>query len=293
VQARETLAVILAERSNLLLMGFTDFLKSQLIDFVETYKKYFTRTFGIAITYASVCFLIVALLLRFSDFDKTVTGKQISLLSYLFHRYSKASTYSIIDLTKTVFILFVCFFSIGLTRISKVETKAGSLLFKDFLGAVKIKDIFWLLIVFIVTVIIDLTLVRVSDFSFLNVKNTNAVIYIQEICFHLRIYIPLILFALTIWNLLGIGKTKLTPKAILFLYVALWLYNEFAYELSTWIRGHVFGLILMPIGDQKKYYLIESLIGIPLIAFFFLGYHSAMAMPAKFKNSESEAQQPT
>lgn len=269
-------------------MRFTDFLKSQLVDFVEVYRKYFTRTFGIAVTYASVCFVIAALLLRFSNFDKTVTGRQISLLSYLFHRYSKGSTYSLVDLVKSAFIFFVCLFSLGLYRVSRNNPGAEEFRFKDFLNAVKFTDILWLLIVFILTSILDFSFTKVAYFSALNIRNANADIYVQETFFHLRIYVPLILFTLTIWNLVSSEKTKITFKTILFLYISLWLYNEFAYEISAWVRGHVFGLVLMRFGDSGKFYLFESLIGIPLIAFFFLGYYSAMTGLMRLSSTPSK-----
>src|SRR5438477_734084 len=235
-------------------MKFVDFLKSQLVDFVYNYKKYFTRTLGIAITYASVCFVIAALLFRFSNFDRTVSSKQISLLSYFFHRYSKGPTYSIVDLIKTVFIFFVCLFSVALLRIFKNGTKQREARMKDFLTALKTKDFLWLFIVFVISSMVDFGLVEVANLSTLNVRNTNADIYIQETLFHLRIYIPLMLFSLAIWNLVDMQKPKITLRLVLFLYISLWLFNEFAYELSMWVRGHVFGLALMPFRDSTKFY---------------------------------------
>ena len=92
-------------------MSFANYLKEQLNDFVESYRKFLFQTFGTALSYSIICFAVTALLLRFSDFDKTSIAKQISLLSYFFHRYSKGDTYSIIDLTKSFFIFFVSFFS--------------------------------------------------------------------------------------------------------------------------------------------------------------------------------------
>src|SRR6185436_13280926 len=102
-------------------MTFSNYLKGQLTDFVDCYRKYFWRTLGTVLTYTVVCFVAMALLLKFSDFDTTSGKKQVSLLSYFFTRYSNKGIYSLVDLAKTVFIFFVAFFSLGLTRLTKNE----------------------------------------------------------------------------------------------------------------------------------------------------------------------------
>jgi len=262
-------------------MTFTNYLKEQLTDFVDSYKKYFRKTYGVAITFTLICLVIAALFFRFSDFDKSVTAKQISLLSYFFHRYSKGETYSIIDLTKTVFIFFVSLYSLGLLRLSNNDLENKELSFKHFFRSIKSKDILFLTVVFIVSSIVDFVLFKIDSFSALTTKNKNADIYIHDTCFHLRIYLPLILFALTIRYLTIVEKRKLTIKRIFFLYVSLWLFNEFANEISLWVRSHLFGLILTPFDNPQTYYLVESIIGIPLIAFYFLGYFSAMTTSLK------------
>ncbi|MGZ3952240.1 MAG: hypothetical protein ACXVBZ_12655, partial [Flavisolibacter sp.] len=135
--------------------------------------------------------------------------------------------------------------------------------------------------ILVVSIVIDIILFRIDSYSALNTKNQNADIYVHDLCFHLRIYLPLIFFALGVRSVNNYNKTKLTLKRLLLLYVGLWLFNEFAYEVSIWVRSHVFGLLLMPFDNPQNYYLIESIIGIPLIAFFFLGYFSALTNPLK------------
>jgi len=132
---------------------------------------------------------------------------------------------------------------------------------------------------------LDFSLFKI-DFSAFNAKSKNVVLYIHDICFHLRIYLPLILFSLTIRRLTSVEKTKITLKRILFLYISLWICNEFSFEISSWVRSLVFGLILMPFDNPDNYYFIESVIGIPLIAFYFLGYYSAMTTSLKLTEQE-------
>ena len=263
-------------------MTFTNYLKEQLTDYVESYRKYGFQTFGTALTYTILCFILSALLLRFSDFDKSSVNKQISLLSYFFYRYSKADTYSIVDLTKGVFIFFVSLFSIGLIRLDKTDNKFVS--FNQFVRKIHFKDIIYLVAIFLITSILDYEFFRIDSYSTSQIQNIGLEKYIHNLLFHLRIYIPLILFSLTIRSLLNFDKVKITFKRILFLYISLWLFNEFAFEISLWVRNHLFALLLLPFSDSYNYYLYESIIGIPLIAFYFLGYFSAMT--TYFKQSD-------
>ena len=257
-------------------MSITSYLKGQLTSFVECYQKFFKITYGIAVTFTLICFVFAALLFRFSDFDKSVISKQISLLSYFFHRYSLGETYSIVDLIKSVFIFFVSIFSIGLTRFTNNVTKDNQPSFKSFLARLNLKDISYLLGVLILTSLIDVVLFKLDTYSSAYAPDKALDKYFSEWIFNLRIYIPLILFSLTIRSLTIHNKTKITFKRILFLYISVWLFNEFAFEFSVWVRTHLLRLVLIPFVKSDYFYLFESFLGIPLIAFYFLGYHSAM-----------------
>ena len=260
-------------------MGFTDFLKAQLLDFVDSYKKFFRLTFEVTIIYTVLCFVIAALLLRFGNFDSSVTLKQISLLSYFFHRYSKGDTYSLVDLIKTVFIFSVSLFSIGMVRQLKGERKQSEVHSRNFFTILKINDVLLLVFALTIAAIIDFILFKLENLPVFFTRNINASLFIHNTFFHLRIYLPLILFALVLWLLSKDRKEKLTFKGIIFLYISLWLFNEFAFEISLWVRDRLFSIILIPFTNSANAYLIESFMGIPLIAFFFLGYYSAMSKP--------------
>ena len=262
-------------------------LKSQLIDFVDSYQTYFKKTFFVAITLTSICFVIAASLFRFSDFDNSVRTKQTSLLSYFFHRYSTNGTYSIIDLTKTVFIFFISLFSLCLLRVTNVDNARRELSFRQFFRSIRAKDVLLLTGILIISSVTDIILFRIDSYFTSRIKNLNAVIYIHDLSFHLRIYLPLIFFALGIRSLNNYNKTKLTLNRVLFLYLSLWLFNEFAFEVSAWVRSHVFGLLLIPVDNPETYYLIESIIGIPLLAYYFLGYFSAMTTSLKLTERPS------
>ncbi len=63
-------------------------------------------------------------------------------------------------------------------------------------------------------------------------------------------------------SIISSGKLKINLKTVLSLYASLWFFNEFAYEFSLWVRA------------------------LPLIAFYFLGYCSAMTTSLKLVEQE-------
>jgi len=256
-------------------MTFTNYLKAQLTDFVHTYKKYYLKTNGTTIVFTLVTFVFIALLFHFSVFDKTSTKKNISLLSYFFVRYSVGATYSIVDLSKTIFIFFVSLFSISLIRQERNKLETSNLNFSDFLKNIKGNDLLYLFIVLVISVIADYFLFKLDDLSAKNYGGSPSDRWIHGMLFLLRVYIPLILFSFINYKILTGKKRNFNFQRFIWLFVALWLFNEFAYELSLFVRAHIFELILLPFPVESQYF-IESILGVALISFYFLGYHSAM-----------------
>jgi len=275
-------------------MTFTKYLKSQLTDFVDTYKKFYAKTLGATIIFTLITFIIIALLLYYSVFDKTSSKRHISLLSYFFVRYSFANTYSIVDLSKTVFIFFVSIFSIGLVRLQSEKLEKETFNFSDFIKKLKAQDFGYLITALIISIITDYFIVKLDDIS---AKYNGGLLsdkWIHGMLFIFRMYIPLILFSIANYKALTSKKIILGLKNIFLLFIALWLFNEFAYEVSLFVRGHIFELILIPFPEDKQY-LIESILGLSLISFYFLGYYSAMINSMNLldqDNHEKETQQP-
>ncbi len=260
-------------------MKFTVFLQEQLNSFVDCYKKYSRQTVGITISFTIICFVCAALLLRLSDFDGSIQLRQISLLSYFFNRYSDGKTYAVVDLAKTVFIFFVALFSITLMHAVKNKTGQQELTFRHSFRALRMDDVITLIVVLLIAAVADYALFEAETYFSTGTASFNVYRYMRSTCFHLRIYVPLILFSIALWRISAGNKSRLTFKRILFLYIALWLFNEVAYEFFEWMRIHVFGLILMPVKEPESYYLFESILGVPLVASLFLGYYAAMLMP--------------
>ena len=267
-------------------MNLKTFIKKQFEDFIEVYDKYLIRTSGITLTYTLFCFLAIALLAIFSDFDPSVLKKQFSLLSYFFTRYSKGNTYSIVDLSKTVFIFFVSFFSLGLTRSNLNKQENTELKITNFLKQIFVKDILELMGILFLCSIIDYVLFQIDRFSNSNIDNNDFHVLLHGFILLFRVYIPLIFFGLTTYRLSSNKKFKINFKKLIFLFISLWFFNEFAYELSIFVRNHIFGFILLPFSAEKQYF-VESFIGMILIAFYFVGYHSAMVSSLKILDDEN------
>ncbi|HEU4554129.1 MAG TPA: hypothetical protein VFS25_14895 [Chitinophaga sp.] len=47
------------------------------------------------------------------------------------------------------------------------------------------------------------------------------------------------------------------------------------------MRQHLLQLVFLPLNDIILYYAFDCLAGIPLIAFYFLGYYSAIFTPLR------------
>jgi hypothetical protein len=256
-------------------MKFADYLRSQLTDIVDYYQQYLRRTIGTTIIFTAICFVVAALLLHFTEFSGRAAKTQISLLNYFFLSYSAGNVYRIVDFTKDVFIFFVALFSIGFARL-KNEGIPAEITFSLLIRKINLKDITVMAGILILSAILDYFLFKMDGYSAEHTRNRSVDKYIHGTVFQLRIYVPLMLFALGIYVLRTEEIIKLKARNILFLYLSLWLFNEFAYELFMWCRSHVFALVLMPFDKSDSYYLLESVPGVVLMAFFFLGYHSAL-----------------
>ena len=86
------------------------------------------------------------------------------------------------------------------------------------------------------------------------------------------------MFSLAIYRA-NIGHMpNLNFSRLFLLLIAFWSFNELSYEIFLFVRLHIFDLILIPFSDQNSY-IVESLLGIFLMAIFFIGYFVAMTRP--------------
>ena len=257
-------------------MKFKQYLKAQLTDFVDAYHTYLFKTISITLIFTLCCFIVMALLVRFSNFDSSVTSKQVSLLSYLFFRYSKGDVYSIVDLSKTLLIFFVSVFSLGLSKMSIDKQLNTEWTVTNFLRKEGLNNILILTGVLIVCSVLDFLLFQTGRMMLEYLDNKELEKYLHGWLFLIRIYCPLMIFGLTTFRLNIQRKFKIGFTHFLFFLCSIWLFNEFVYEFGLLIRTQVFEFIMLPFSYDKQF-IMESFLGMFLIAFFFIGYHSAMS----------------
>lgn len=255
-------------------MTLSNYLKTLLTNLVDTYKKNFLRTMGTIFVYTIICFLVVAVLLRFSNFDHSSIKKQVSLLSYFLTFYSAGETYSIVDLTNIVFLFFVSLFSISLIR-SNADEKVEFKISKSF-TSIRLNDFFTFIIVLLGCSLIDFPLFQSDRFLSTNIDNKGLIKWTHNLLMYLlREFIPWILFALTIYKTTNNVKLNMNFKKILFLFITFWIINMFTYDFSIFLRSYLFDFVLIPLDIDKKF-LFESILGIGLVGFNFTGYYAVM-----------------
>jgi hypothetical protein len=202
-------------------------------------------------------------------------GQKVSLLSYFFWKFSDMDTYSMVDTSKNVFLLFVCLFSFGLSRIGTDIEKDTDLSFTACVKRIKGKEVLALLAILVLCTGLDFALFKIGTLAVNVMANHKGSHWLQGLFFWFQIYIPMLLFSLTLFRLLHRKWLSLSFKKIGCLLVSLWLFNEFAYEVFVFVRNQVFGFLFIPLNDEHVF-AIESFLALPLVAFFMLGYHSAM-----------------
>jgi len=239
-------------------MQFSLFLKSLLTEFVDVYKKHFTSTVRAALLWTILCFALVQVLATYCSYDPGIRATPVSILSFFILKFSVNNTYSFVDLARTLFIFFMAIFSVNLNQ------------------KVTVKSVIYLLGTLIICALLDCALFRL-DYQLQTLFNSNqhALIWVNEVVLLLRNYLPLILFALVIQLCLG----NFTIKHIGFLLISLWLFNELAYEFIMLVRPLIFSLIMITLKPLTYRYVVESVLGIPLIGFLFLGYYCALTAP--------------
>jgi hypothetical protein len=264
------------------------FLINLLNSFVDIYNRYLLRTYGLTVAFSVVLFIVIALLFKFSDFEVLSTKKQISLLSFFFTKYSNGWTYSLVDLSKNIFIFFVSIFSISMIRMNNSQKDADEIKLRKLTNHFHFIDMINLIGVLIFCSIIDYLLFKLDTYSKNAINNQSINTWVHNIDLYiLRVYIPLILFSLIIHKITIDNKVKITFKSICYIFISLWMMNEFMYEFVLFIRIYLFGIILAPFNPDNKF-IYESIFSIFLIALTFLGYYSAMTKPLILLNDNIE-----
>lgn len=254
-------------------MKLSTFLKQLLNEIVDVYQQQLRKTYGLALILAICTAAAVLVLVRYTGFDKLSLQSHNSLIGFFYYRYSDATGYRLVDLSKIIFLFSASFFSVAVYRSKTTENKTH-LTFGDAIQTLKINDVTALSITLVVTVILDC----IINFA-KNLPGNILSSWENSLFFHLRIYLPAILFSVTLSRLLIAKRAPLGIRNIFLLLAGLWLFNEFSYEVYLFINSLVFKLIFVSLEAPDKYFIFEGIGDIFIIAFFFPGFYAVMVYP--------------
>jgi hypothetical protein len=270
-------------------MKLDQFLGRQLQDLIIVYKTLFRKTFGVTVILSFVCLLLIAVLHIYTGYNAESGGK-ISLLSYLWFQFSTSDGYKLVDMSKSVLLFVISFFSIALSRKiyrDKENINAG---IGSFFDEMKPNDFVSLLLALVACLVVDYLVYQVNSYALSNIRNARIGEWVYYQLHFLRIYVPLLIFSFTSRLALSSNKSLFKLKECLFLLVSFWILNTLAYEFSLFVKSHVLQLLLapVPVGMQL---LVESALSLPLIAVLFLGYHSVITNSGLILQSDEAAEQ--
>jgi hypothetical protein len=243
-------------------ISFSTFLKKLFNQFVESYQQYFAKTFGYALLWTLLCFAIGQALAAYSNYDPALTINPLSILTYFELNLSLNATYSFVDGFKILFIFFVAVFSLKLLK------KASFL------------TVFYLFSTLILCIALDYGFFLLGGLiksGVSPIKYSYLYLWLFSILALCRLFVPFILFALAIQ--LSIGKLRFNFITLCYLFLSVWLFYEVSFEAMRFLRDNVFALILAAFKTKVYSYVMESLLGLPVVASFFVGYYCAMVKP--------------
>ena len=256
-------------------MKLPEFLEKQLVDFVRIYKKFYQKTFSVTLLLTIVFFLIGFVLFGASIYPNKLKVKPEILWSFFWNRYSDGGRYCLGDMIKIVFIFFIAFFALSFYKSKRAGGEISYFGFGRLFKGVSPGDLTILVAALLAACLADYLLVQLEYLSSANLQSQHSSWVIKQAVFHIRIFLPLLLFAfICAWRLGELEEFSM--KKLLLAYIALWLFNEFSYETMVWARAHVFAVVLLPFYNTGYYFGLENILSIPVTAFYFLGYSSAM-----------------
>ena len=242
-------------------MTFGPYLKTLVSDLVDRYRRWGFPTYSVALLLSLIHIALVALLFKLTAL-KSPLNIADSLLSTRFAFYSGGNpfSYAYLDLGRIAWFVLVGLFAICLFRLEKENAPPPhSLSWRAFTKTIRAEDFFFLIGVGVALGGVDYALA------------------------FLRTYLPLFVIAYTLrWRLLprGAGWTFKQGLGVL---AGLWIVETLSYDLTWVIQRLVFFppqvLLASKLGTAGALLVFQSLLAIPLLAFFFVAYASAMLSP--------------
>lgn len=267
-------------------MTLDKFLGKQLECFVFVSKTLFKKTIGLTIILSFICLLFIAVLYIGSGFSSDTRDGEMGLLSYVWYRYSSDGAYKLVDLSKSVVLFVISFFSIALSRKIIRDKEHLNARLDSFFNEMQPRDLKYLLAALAACLVIDYGLHQLGVYLLANISDQFLAQLTYSLLHIPRIFIPLLIFSYAGRLVLRENISVLTLRECLFLLISLWLFNEAAYEFAFYIYDNVFRLILILVPDEKEFF-VESILAIPLLVILFWGYAAITTSVLISRNDES------
>ena len=265
-------------------MTFANQLKEQLLHFVESYRKYFLKTYVVAMTFTILCYVASAVLLRF---DQAEAGISITnLMSLIFSRHSY-KFHHIIDLSTSFWFFFIAIFSLLLAKFNDEDSnEITEFNFGRFVSKITLSDIGTLLGVLAISCLVDFLLFEIY-YWLTQISEQALSSYLYYLVFRLRQYIPLLLYGISIRWLLNPRQFKVTGSILLLSFLSLWVFNGLAFEFYIGMRDTVLNLLLLHFAKSELLIIYQSLLAIPIMGILFVGYYAALTGPLRVSKNEA------
>lgn len=263
--------------------------KSVVNALFEFYSKYLSDLYVFCIFITSISFVSSALLYKYSAFGKDFGAKNFNYYDAIFSKFSYGGVYSIVDFSKPVFLFLITLLSVAFFRYVRKADKTNTPAFKIFFQNIKPKDFFILIPIAAIACMADMFLFQAdAKIKGLNIDQYNY-LWIHYTLSILRLNIPMIISGIAVAFLAITNEIQTRGRSIITLIISVWLYNVVAYEVASLIGS----VIIFGVGDAFNNipirYIVESVLYIPIVAFFIPGYAAVFYYPFKFYEEEGRA----
>jgi len=259
-------------------MSSSPSVKEVVIEIFDQYKKFFEKTFSLCLLLTVIVFVAAALLFRFSNYDPVARDLIDSLLRCFYWRYSINNSYSIVDWSKSVYLAFIVCFAVSFFRAQENENELSP---GFFLRNFSIEDGAVIFFTLVIVCALDPAIYFLDLHTNDLLHQGDMAKWVHGVLWYFRIYIPIVAFAFAVRNRIGNNRIPVSRKSFLVLLISVWMFNEFSYELMSLFRSVVIHFVTMFIKSDQTKFLVESVLGIPLLAFCFIGFAVVMCIPFK------------
>ncbi len=259
-------------------MKFSDYLKNQLTDFVEVYRKYFWKALTVSLIFSIFVFTLSLVFYFYNVSDKSEFQYQFQLVGFYFFRTSSGTYYyKLVYCTKILFVFFTSILSISILKFEKGNINSeNALSFSSVIKSISFKNFILLFLGLIISFCIAYGLDFLNEYLNISSSSEGILRWFHSISFLLKIYSPLIIFSILVYRISNSSFPKISLKRLSLLFISVWLFNEFGYEMTSFFNYEILSLIKIPFKTPSSYFYFNSIVDIVMLSLLMIGYHSSM-----------------